>query len=133
VIRGLHFQWDPPQGKLIRCIAGAILDIVVDVRHGSPTLGDHAAVELSEANNAVLWVPPGFAHGFSALVEDSVVLYECTEEWKADAEGGILWSDPALGIEWPTLPPIVSPKDGLLPTLSQWLETPQSRHFHKRI
>jgi dTDP-4-dehydrorhamnose 3,5-epimerase len=129
VIRGLHFQWDPPQGKLIRCVTGAILDVVVDVRPGSPTLGEHAAVELSQSNDAALWVPPGFAHGFSTLIDDSIVLYECTEEWNPHAEGGILWSDPALGIEWPALPPILSPKDRLLPTLSQWLQMPQSLCF----
>ena len=129
VVRGLHFQWDPPQGKLVRCLKGAVYDTVVDVRFGSPTLGDHAAVELSEGNDAALWVPPGFAHGFMALADDSVVFYECTAEWAPGAEGGILWSDPALGIEWPDIPPIVSDKDLRMPTLAQWLADPKSSLF----
>jgi dTDP-4-dehydrorhamnose 3,5-epimerase len=129
VVRGLHFQWDPPQGKLIRCVNGAIFDVLVDIRHGSPTLGDHAAVELSAANGMVLWAPPGLAHGFMALVEDAIVFYECTEEWTPATEGGILWSDPAIGIAWPALHPIVSAKDSLAPTLAQWLDEPRSAHF----
>jgi dTDP-4-dehydrorhamnose 3,5-epimerase len=129
VVRGLHFQWDPPQGKLVRCVSGAVLDVVVDIRHGSPTLGAHAAVELSAGNALVLWAPPGFAHGFMALADDSLVFYECTEEWAPAGEGGILWSDPALGIEWPALQPIVSEKDSLAPTLAQWLADPRSKHF----
>jgi len=127
VLRGLHFQWDPPQDKLIRCIRGAILDIVVDVRPGSPSLGDHAAIDLSEANDSTLWVPAGFAHGFMAMADDSIVLYECTAEWAPAAEGGILWSDPALAIEWPDIEPIVSEKDRRLPTLASWLADPRSR------
>ncbi|MBP1595137.1 MAG: rmlC [Acidobacteria bacterium] len=129
VLRGLHFQWDPPQDKLIRCIRGTILDVVVDVRPGSPSLGDHAAVELSETNDATLWVPAGFAHGFMALADDSIVLYECTAEWAPVAEGGILWCDPALAIEWPDPNPIVSEKDRGLPTLASWLSDPRSQAF----
>lgn len=129
VVRGLHFQWDPPQGKLIRCVSGGIWDVVVDLRHGSPTLGDHFALDMNAANAAVLWVPPGFAHGFMALEEGSIVLYECTEEWAPAAEGGILWNDPALGIRWPDVPPIVSAKDTRNPTLAQWLADPVSQTF----
>lgn len=129
VVRGLHFQWDPPQGKLIRCVTGAILDVVIDVRHGSPTLGDHAAVDLSDGNDNVLWIPPGFAHGFMALADEATVLYECTEEWCPASEGGILWSDPDLGIAWPSLPPILSAKDSALPSLATWLKDPRSTQF----
>src|SRR5438876_841821 len=89
VMRGMHFQWDPPMGKLVRCIAGAILDVVVDVRLGSPTLGDHVAVELRGRNYKIIWVPPGFAHATFALEEDSIVLYECTAEHGPGREGGI--------------------------------------------
>jgi dTDP-4-dehydrorhamnose 3,5-epimerase len=132
VVRGLHFQWDPPMGKLVRCIAGAILDVVVDVRHGSPTLGDHAAVELTGRNHQVIWVPPGYAHGTLALEDDSIVLYECSSEHGAGREGGIVWNDPALGIAWP-LPAhtavVVSDKDRQAPTLAQWLQDPRSQHF----
>jgi dTDP-4-dehydrorhamnose 3,5-epimerase len=129
VVRGLHFQWEPPMGKLVRCIHGAILDVVVDVRHGSPTLGEHVAAELSGRNHQVIWVPPGFAHATFALEDDSIVLYECTGEHGAGKEGGILWNDPALGIDWPKIPPIVSEKDREAPTLATWLEDPRSRFF----
>lgn len=129
VMRGLHFQWDPPMGKFVRCIHGAILDVVVDVRHGSPTLGDHAAVELSGENHRIIWVPPGFAHGTFALEEGSIVLYECTAEHGPGREGGILWNDSALGIKWPDLPAIVSPKDKEAPTLKEWLADPRSQYF----
>ena len=129
VIRGLHFQWDPPMGKYVRCLYGRIVDVVVDVRHGSPTLGKHARVELSEQNHRVIWVPPGFAHGTFALEDGSIVLYECSAEHGPGREGGILWNDPALAIEWPDLPPIVSEKDRLAPTLADWLKDERSRHF----
>jgi dTDP-4-dehydrorhamnose 3,5-epimerase len=129
VVRGLHFQWEPPMGKLVRCIHGAIIDVVVDVRHGSPTLGDHAAVELSDQNHRIIWVPPGFAHGTFALVEGSIVLYECSAEHGPGREGGIRWNDPALGIRWPDIPPNVSQKDRAAPTLAEWLADPRSRQF----
>jgi dTDP-4-dehydrorhamnose 3,5-epimerase len=129
VVRGLHFQWDPPMGKYVRCVRGAIVDVVVDVRHGSPTLGDHVAVELTDQNHQVIWVPPGFAHGTFALQDDSIVLYECTGAHGPGNEGGIRWNDPALGIEWPNLPPIVSEKDQVAPTLAEWLADPRSQHF----
>ncbi len=129
VVRGLHFQWDPPQGKLLRCVRGAILDVAVDIRHGSPTCGDHCTVELTEENSKTFWIPAGFAHGFMALEEDSIVLYECTAEWNPAGEGGILWSDPALGIAWPGTDRIVSPKDMRNPTLARWLEDPRSQAF----
>jgi dTDP-4-dehydrorhamnose 3,5-epimerase len=129
VMRGLHFQWDPPMGKYVRCLHGAILDVVVDVRHGSPTLGKHVMVELSEANHRVIWVPPGFAHGTFALEDGSIVLYECSSEHGPGREGGILWNDPALEIDWPNMPTIVSEKDKIAPTLARWLEDERSRHF----
>ena len=129
VVRGMHFQWQPPMGKLVRCIYGAIIDVVVDVRHGSPTLGDHVAEELTAANHKVIWVPPGFAHGTIALQDDSIVLYECTSAHGPGNEGGILWNDPALGIRWPQLPYIVSEKDRQAPTLAQWLTDARSKHF----
>jgi dTDP-4-dehydrorhamnose 3,5-epimerase len=128
VLRGLHFQWDPPMGKLVRCLHGGIIDVVVDVRHGSPTLGKHLAVELTGENRRVIWVPPGFAHGTFALEDDTIVLYECTGAHGA-GEGGILWNDAALDIRWPDIPPIVSEKDRVAPTLQAWLADPRSRHF----
>jgi dTDP-4-dehydrorhamnose 3,5-epimerase len=129
VVRGLHFQWDPPMGKLVRCLHGAIIDVVVDVRVGSPTHGDHLAVELTARNHHVIWVPPGFAHGTFALEEGSIVLYECTGEHGPGREGGILWNDPALGIAWPDVTPIVSDKDRQAPTLAQWMADPRAQHF----
>jgi dTDP-4-dehydrorhamnose 3,5-epimerase len=128
VMRGLHFQWAPPMGKYVRCVHGAIIDVVVDVRHGSPTQGDHAAVELSDRNHRVIWVPPGFAHGTFALADDTIVLYECSAPHGA-GEGGIRWDDPALGIAWPNLPAIVSAKDKAAPTLAEWLADPRSQQF----
>lgn len=128
VLRGLHFQWDPPMGKLIRCVAGAVLDVAVDVRHGSPTLGDHAMVELNDQNHSTFWIPPGFAHGFVALADRTIVLYECSAEHSPN-EAGIRWNDPALGIAWPDLAVNVSDKDRVAPTLAEWLADPRSRHF----
>ena len=129
VVRGLHFQWQPAMGKLIRCVIGRVFDVVVDVRLGSPTFGDHLAAQLTGDNHAVLWAPPGFAHGFVALEEGSTVLYECSAEWNPQGEGGILWNDPQLGIDWPDLPKFLSPKDQALPTLKSWSEDPRSGHF----
>jgi dTDP-4-dehydrorhamnose 3,5-epimerase len=132
VVRGLHFQWQPPQGKLIRCVSGRVHDVVVDLRPESPTCGDHAAVELSERNNLVLWVPPGFAHGFLVLEEDSVVLYFCTEEWNPAGEGGLRYDDPALGIAWPRAAVLISSKDKANLTLQAWLSDPRSAAFQFR-
>ena len=80
VLRGIHFQWGPAMGKLVRCVHGAVLDVVVDVRHGSPTLGDHAAVELTGTNHRIIWVPPGFAHATFSLADDTIILYDCTAQ-----------------------------------------------------
>ncbi len=130
VVRGLHFQWDPPQGKLIRCVSGSILDVALDIRHGSPTRGDHVILEMSERNNAIFWLPPGFAHGFMSLEDETVVLYECTAEWAPSGEGGIRWDDPALGIVWPRIPALVSAKDRCNMALAEWLSDPRSTAFN---
>jgi dTDP-4-dehydrorhamnose 3,5-epimerase len=103
--------------------------VVVDVRLGSPNFGDHIAVHLTGDNHAVVWAPAGFAHGFVSLEESSTVLYECSAEWNPQGEGGLRWNDPQLGIDWPDLPKILSPKDQALPTLQSWLQDPRSRHF----
>jgi dTDP-4-dehydrorhamnose 3,5-epimerase len=115
-------------GKYVRCLRGAVLDVVVDVRHGSPRLGDHLAVELNDRNHRAIWVPPGFAHGTFALEEASIVLYECTVE-HGPGEGGIRWNDPTLGITWPAIDATVSEKDRLAPTLRAWLDDARSQHF----
>ncbi len=115
---------------MLRCVAGRLFDVGVDLRHGSPTLGDHVALEMSAERHEVLWLPPGFAHGFMALEESTVMLYECTAEWSPRGEAGILWNDPELGIHWPNLPPIVSRKDQGNPSLKQWLADARSRLIH---
>ncbi len=101
VLRGLHFQIPPrAQGKLVRCIRGAILDVAVDIRKHSPTYGRHVALELSAANWKQLWVPPGFAHGYITLESDCEVIYKVTDYWAPESERGIAWNDPDLGIDW---------------------------------
>ena len=101
VLRGLHFQIPPrAQGKLVRCIRGAILDVAVDIRKHSPTYSRHVALELSAANWKQLWVPPGFAHGYITLEPDCEVIYKVTDYWAPESERGIAWNDPGLGIDW---------------------------------
>ena len=112
VVRGLHFQ-NPPfaQGKLIRVLKGAVLDVVVDIRKESPTYGKHFSIELTDENHKALWVPPGFAHGFKTLVDETLFHYDCTEVYNKDSEGSILWNDPTLNIDWAVANPTLSPKD----------------------
>ncbi|MCW8087485.1 dTDP-4-dehydrorhamnose 3,5-epimerase [Sabulicella glaciei] len=120
VLRGLHFQRPPtPQGKLVRVVRGAILDVAVDVREGSPSYGNHVAVELSAENWRQLWVPRGFAHGFVTLTADCEVLYKVDAEYDPATDAGIAWDDPDLGIQWPLPPggPVLSDKDRKAPRL----------------
>ena len=113
VLRGLHYQLQRPQGKLISVIRGEIFDVVVDIRVGSPTFARWVGVTLSEENRRQLWVPPGFAHGFCVLSEVADVLYKCTDIFVPGDDHGILWSDPQIGINWPIATPVLSPKDAL--------------------
>jgi dTDP-4-dehydrorhamnose 3,5-epimerase len=132
VLRGLHFQIPPhPQGKLVRCIRGSILDVCVDIRAGSPTYGHHVAVELSAANWKQLWIPSGFAHGYVTLEPDTEVIYKVTDYWAPDCERAIAWNDTSLGIDWRLTANglILSEKDKNNPTLQQ-LET--FFHFDQR-
>ena len=124
-VRGLHFQRPPAaQAKLIRVLSGCILDIAVDLRSGSTTYGQHVAVELSADNWQQLYVPEGFAHGFCTLVPNTVVAYKVTDYYAPDCDDGILWSDPAIGVDWPSFAgTVVSPKDAKLQKLSD-LRTP---------
>ena len=114
VIRGLHFQKPPfEQSKLVRVVKGKVLDVAVDIREGSPTFGKHVAVELSEENHRQLFIPKGFAHGFSVLSEEAVFQYKCDNFYAPEYEGAIAWNDPALGIDWriPVDKVIISEKD----------------------
>jgi dTDP-4-dehydrorhamnose 3,5-epimerase len=111
-IRGLHYQFTRPQGKLISVIRGAVWDVAVDLRKSSPTFGQWYGVELNDENHWQLYVPPGFAHGFCALSEFADVLYKCTTAYAPGDERTLLWNDPALGIPWPAIEPrLLSPKD----------------------
>ena len=126
VIRGLHFQKPPfEQSKLVRVVKGKVLDVAVDIREGSPTFGKHVAVELSEDNHRQLFIPKGFAHGFSVLSEEAVFQYKCDNFYAPEYEGAIAWDDPALGIDWriPSDKTILSEKDMHHPTLGA-IESP---------
>ena len=122
VVRGLHFQRPPfAQAKLVRCVRGAVLDVAVDIRRGSPTFGQHVAVELTEENHRQLFIPRGFAHGFSVLSDVALFQYKCDNPYAPQAEGAVAWDDPTLGIDW-HLPPgdvVLSPKDSRHPRLSE--------------
>lgn len=117
-LRGLHLQHPHGQGKLVSVAAGAVLDVAVDVRIGSPTFGRHVAYELSEENHRQLWVPAGFAHGFQVLSESALFSYKCTDLYHPEAELGVRFDDPAIGIGWHDGERIVSPKDEALPLLA---------------
>ena len=117
-LRGLHFQEPRGQGKLVSVLAGAVWDVVVDVRRGSPTFGKWTGLELSADNRRQLWVPPGFAHGFCVLTDSADFFYKCTEVYRPTDERGIIWNDPALNIPWPTDTPLLSAKDQTFQTLA---------------
>ncbi len=120
VLRGLHYQIKQPQGKLVRVVQGAVLDVAVDIRKSSPTFGKHVALELSAENKLMLWIPEGFAHGFSVLTETAEFLYKTTDYWYAEHERCIRWNDPAMAIDWKLKEdPIVSAKDAQGKTLAE--------------
>ncbi len=129
VVRGLHFQWEPPMGKLMRVTAGTAFLVAVDVRKGSPTLGSWYGVELSARDHKLLWGPAGFARGFCVLSDWAEIQYLCTGTYNPAYESGILWNDPKVGVEWPVTDPILSEKDEHAQTLAQWLERPESDSF----
>jgi dTDP-4-dehydrorhamnose 3,5-epimerase len=118
-LRGLHYQYPQAQDKLVQAITGEIFDVAVDIRRGSPTYGQWVSALLSDENHRQLFVPGGFAHGFCVLSETAYVLYKCSNYYSPETEGGILWSDPDLAIQWPVQDPLVSPKDTAHPWLCQ--------------
>jgi len=122
VLRGLHYQVQQPQGKLVRVPRGRAFDVAVDMRRSSPTFGRWVGAELSEANQRMIWVPPGFAHGFLALEDDTELLYKCTNFYAPEHERSLLWSDPEIGIAWPLperVEPVLSGKDSAGTPLAQ--------------
>lgn len=122
VLRGLHYQLPPhAQGKLVRCVRGAVFDVAVDIRSGSATFGKWVGVELSEDNNRQFWIPPGFAHGFVTLTNSADFLYKTTNYYAPTHDRSIIWSDPDVGIDWPELgmSPLLAPKDANAPRLRQ--------------
>lgn len=121
VIRGLHFQDEPfAQGKLVRVLKGAVLDVAVDLRVDSPTFGKHLSVMLNDSGNHMLWIPPGFAHGFSVMEEQTIFHYKCTGYYNKGAENGIRYNDADLAIDWKIANPIVSEKDRELITFADY-------------
>lgn len=118
VLRGLHLQNPHPQGKLVSVLEGAVFDVAVDVRVGSPHFGEWVGYELSADNHRQLWVPPGFAHGFCVTSDHAMLAYKCTDIYHREGEMSVAWDDPALAIDWPVREPVLSPKDAAAPTLA---------------
>ena len=118
VLRGLHYQLNKPQGKLVRVIVGTILDVAVDIRIGSPTFGEYEIVELSGENNKIIYIPEGFAHGYLVTSSESIVVYKCTDIYDPNDQYGIIWNDETIGVDWMYDSPILSEKDLMLPALN---------------
>ncbi|MDQ3308612.1 MAG: dTDP-4-dehydrorhamnose 3,5-epimerase [Gemmatimonadota bacterium] len=129
VVRGLHFQWEPPMGKLMRVTLGTAYLVAVDIRKGSPTLGRWFGAEVSAASKRQIWAPAGFARGFCVLSEYAEIQYLCTGTYNKEGESGVLWNDPAIGVDWPVSDPILSEKDTSAQTLAKWLSRPESDNF----
>ncbi len=117
VLRGLHFQKNHPQGKLVRCVRGSVFDVAVDINKKSPNFGKYFSIELNDTNNRMLWIAPGYAHGFCVLSDVADFNYKCTEYYYPNDQAGILWSDNDIRINWPTSNPIISEKDKNYPFL----------------
>lgn len=126
VVRGLHLQWDPPLGKLIRVVHGTAFFAVVDARASSPNVGKWITLELSSDNKQLLFVPPGFASGFCVMSDEADVEYGYTALYNPQGEGSILWNDPTLGIPWPVTEPIVSPRDASAISFAEWRTRPEA-------
>jgi len=118
VLRGLHYQWPRPQGKLVSVLEGEVYDVAVDIRRGSPTFGRWEAAILSAENRRQFWIPEGFAHGFAVLSERAVFSYLCTEVYVKEADAGVRWNDGDIGVDWPVSDPTLSAKDAATPFLA---------------
>ena len=129
VLRGLHFQWDPPMGKLMRVTRGTAFLVAVDIRKGSPTVGKWFGTEVSAENRRQIWAPAGFARGFCTLSDFAEVQYKCTGIYNNKCESAIRWDDPDIGIDWPITDVQLSEKDRKAQTLNQWLCSPESENF----
>jgi len=129
VLRGLHFQWSPPMGKLMRVTRGSAFLVAVDIRVNSPTLGKWHGIIASEENMTQVWAPAGFARGFCGLADIVEVQYKCTGVYNSQCESGIQWDDPEIGIEWPVKDPIISNRDQNSQSLREWLNTKESANF----
>jgi dTDP-4-dehydrorhamnose 3,5-epimerase len=129
VLRGLHFQWFPPMGKLMRVTYGKAYLVAVDIRKGSSTLGKWFGIEVSSENRRQVWAPAGFARGFCVLSDFAEIQYKCTGIYNNHGESGILWNDPEIGIQWPITNPLLSEKDLHAQTLSQWLDRKEADFF----
>ena len=129
VLRGLHFQWNPPMGKLMRVTIGSAFLVAVDIRKGSPTLGKWVGITCSKENRKQVWAPAGFARGFCVLSDYAEIQYKCTGIYNKNCESGILWNDSEIGIKWPIENPILSGKDKNTQTLQEWLRHPDSDNF----
>lgn len=129
VLRGLHFQWEPPMGKLMRVTFGSAFLVAVDIRKGSPHLGKWFGMEVSDQNKLEIWAPAGFARGFCVLTDFAEIQYLTTGVYSNKAESGIRWNDPEIGIRWPIAEPQLSEKDKNAQTLNQWLRKPESDFF----
>jgi dTDP-4-dehydrorhamnose 3,5-epimerase len=133
VVRGLHFQWDPPMGKLMRVSQGTAFLVAVDIRKGSPTLGKWFGTEVSAENRLQVWAPAGFARGFCVVSEIAEIQYKCTGIYNSKGESAVRWNDPQIGVQWPTTTAVLSEKDNKAQTLAQWLASPESEKFHYEI
>lgn len=129
VVRGLHFQWDPPMGKLMRVSLGSAYLVALDIRKGSPTVGRWVGILASGENRRQVWAPAGFARGFCVVSEVAEIQYKCTGIYNSKGESGILWDDPEIGIRWPSTNPLLSEKDKKAQTLAQWFASSLSDNF----
>ena len=129
VVRGLHFQWEPPMGKLMRVLRGEAFLVAVDIRKNSPTLGQWFGKRVNAEERKQIWAPAGFARGFCVVSDYAEIQYLCTGIYNSQAESGILWNDPAIGIEWPVNDPILSGKDEKAQTLQEWLKREESDNY----